>query len=398
MSEGSGHGGLTLPEVGTKHRRGSRLTSVRPARRWTVARVPAPYSAAMDLRAALAASPPPADGRVVLAIPDGTRPVAVARALDALRDHLPPDTVALVGLGLHRRMRADELPASPFPVFQHDPDDVVPTSVVDGIPGQVSRQVAAADTVLGLGVVELHQYAGYSGGHKAVAVGCGGRATLDALHHRDRVIAPGVEIGRLAGNPFRAAVDALGEAARCRWTLLQTGPDAWVAGEPRRALERGAGALDCWEDVGTRYAAAILRVKGRKGVNLYQASRAATYLALSPDPPLLPGATLYLEAECPEGLGEGDGERAFARVLASLPPPWAGLLDGPAPTGAGTQRAVMLALLLRRYPRLVICGVRDAAPLRAVGLDATEAPADALRTGPALDVPDPFGRLPRFRP
>ena len=43
----------------------------------------------MDLPAALAASPPPTGGRVVIAIPDGTRPVAVARALDALRDHLP---------------------------------------------------------------------------------------------------------------------------------------------------------------------------------------------------------------------------------------------------------------------------------------------------------------------
>ena len=351
----------------------------------------------MDLAAALTAAPPPAAGRVALAIPDGTRPVAVSRALDALRACLPADTVAVVGLGLHRRMREEELPTSPFRVVQHDPDDVVPTAIVDGVPGLVSRHVAEADTVLGLGIVELHQYAGFSGGHKAVAVGCGGRATLDALHHRDRVIAPGVEIGRLAGNPFRAAVDGLGEAARCTWTLLQIGPDDWVAGEPRQALAAAAARLDCWRDGGERYPPAILRVKGRKAVNFYQASRAATYLALSPAPPLLPGATLYLEAECPEGLGEGDGERAFARVLADGRAPWGELLDGPAPTGAGTQRAVMLALLLRRFPRLVLCGVRDAEPFRAVGLEATESPADDVKRGPALDVPDPFGRLPRYR-
>jgi hypothetical protein len=348
----------------------------------------------MTLAEALHANPPPVSGTVALAIPDGTRPVAVADALLALRGLLPSDTQVVVGLGLHRPMRPDELPACPFPLTQHDPDDTVPTAIVDGVPGTVSPALAAADTVLGLGVVELHQYAGFSGGHKAVAVGCGGRATLDALHHRERVIAPGVEIGRLDGNPFRATVDALGDAARCRWTLLQAG-SGWFAGEPRDALRRAAASLDCWWDVPVRHDAAILRVPPRKAANVYQASRAATYIGLSPDPPLNPGATLYLEAACPEGLGSGDGERAFADLLRRGTPPWSDLLARDAPDGAGTQRAVMIALLLRRY-RLVICGAHDPAPLRAVGLDATSTPADDLAPAGALLVTEPFRRLPRF--
>ncbi|MFN7142391.1 MAG: hypothetical protein ACK4YP_01345, partial [Myxococcota bacterium] len=147
--------------------------------------------------------------------------------------------------------------------------------------------------------------------------------------------------------------------------------------------------------VPTRHPAAVLRVPPKKAANFYQASRAATYLGLSADPPLTPGATLYLEAACPEGLGEGDGERAFAAVLAAGAPPWSHLLDGPAPTGGGTQRAVMLAATLRRF-RLVVTGVTDPAPLRAVGLDATSAPADAVAPPDALVVADPFGRLPRY--
>ena len=107
-----------------------------------------------------------------------------------------------------------------FDLVQHDPDDVVPTAVVDGIPGSVSRVVAEAPYAVAVGVVELHQYAGVSGGHKAVAVGCGGRETISALHHRERVVSPGVEIGRISGNPFRQAVDALGEAAGCRLALV----------------------------------------------------------------------------------------------------------------------------------------------------------------------------------
>ncbi len=333
--------------------------------------------------------------RVAIAIPDGTRPVDVAAALAALAGPLQGAQVtAVVGLGLHRPMRADELPASPFPVVQHDPDDTVPTAIVDGIPGGVCRAIADADVVLGVGIVEPHQYAGFSGGHKAVAVGCGARATLDALHHRDRVTAPGVLIGQLAGNPFRAAVDALGQAARCEWTLLYAG-GRWFAGEPVDALARAAASLDCWQDVPARHPAAILLVPPSKAVNFYQASRAATYIGLSPNPPLAPGATLYLDAQCPEGLGVGSGERAFAAVLATGPAPWSHLLDGPAPVGAGTQRAVVLALLLRRY-RLVICGLVDPSPLQKLGFEATSLPASAVAPTASLVVRDPFGRIPRL--
>ncbi len=322
----------------------------------------------------------------------------VSAALGALRPWLSGDVTVVVGLGLHRPMRSDELPQSPFPLVQHDPDDTFTTRTVDGIPGGVSRHLAGADVVLGVGIVELHQYAGFSGGHKAVAVGLGARATLDALHHRDRVTAAGVELGRLEGNPFRAAVDGLGEAAGCAWTLLTTGRHgAWFAGEPRQTLGRAAGSLDCWLDVPRRHPAAVLRVPARKAVNFYQASRAATYIGLSAAPPLEAGATLYLDAACPEGMGEGAGEQAFARVLASLPSPWSALLDGPAPAGAGTQRAVMLALLLRRF-RLVVCGVSDPAPLQACGLEATRLSAEVLAPPDALLVDDPFGKLPRWAP
>jgi nickel-dependent lactate racemase len=342
---------------------------------------------------AVAACPPPRGRRVRIAIPDGTRPVDVPAALAALQPYVG-EAVAVVGLGLHRPMAAAELPASPFPLVQHDPDDTVATRTVDGVPGGVSRALAGADVVLGVGVVELHQYAGFSGGHKAVSVGLGARATIDALHHRDRVTAPGVVLGNLDGNPFRAVVDALGEAAGLGWVLDVAGC-RWFAGEPRAVLREAAASLDCWLDVPTAVDAAVLLVPPRKAVNFYQASRAATYLALSARPPLREGATIFLDAACPEGMGEGSGERAFAELAARVPYPWASVLTGPPPTGGGTQRLVMLAQLLTRY-RLVVGGCADPAPLRACGLDAHREPAARLAPPGALVVADPFGRLPRL--
>lgn len=333
-----------------------------------------------------------ASGRVVVAVPDATRPVDVGPALAALRARVVGELVVVVGLGLHRRMTAAErAPLAPWRPLESDPDDVVPTAEVEGIPGQVTRAVAGAEVVVSVGICELHQYAGVSGGHKGVSVGCGGRATIAALHSRARVLAAGVEVGRVAGNPFRAAVDALGRAAGVGHALGFVPGHGWLWGPPEAVVTRAAGLLGPWQAVAQAYAGAVLRVPPAKASSLYQASRAATYLGLSPHPPVREGGTLVLEAACPEGLGSEEG---FRRALARCPPPWTDLLTGPEPTGAGAQRAVVLARLAQRF-RLVVAGAQDPAPLRAVGVEVIERAPE----GPDwLRVDQPFRRLPQLQP
>lgn len=278
-----------------------------------------------------------------------------------------------------------------FDPIQHDPDDVVPTAVVDGIEGSVNRRVAEAPYSIAVGVVELHQYAGVSGGHKAVAVGCGGRATIAALHHRDRILAPHVEIGRVADNPFRAAIEALGEAARCRLALVWVpAANVWMFGPPKAVVRAAFERMDPWTWHSTPAQGAILEVGAEKAVSLYQASRAASYLALSPRPPLVSGATLVLRAACPDGLGSEEG---FVQALAEHRPPWTALIEGPPPRGAGAQRAVILALMAQRY-RLVVEGCQDPETFLAVGIEAhshfVERPATWLR------VERPFQQIPQL--
>jgi hypothetical protein len=312
-------------------------------------------------------------------------------ALEAVERRLPNMRV-VVGLGLHRPMRPEELaPIARWRPVQHDPDDVVATCEVDGIPGEISRHVAEAPWSLSIGVVELHQYAGFSGGHKGVAVGCGGRATLAALHHRDRVVAPGVEVGRVEGNPFRAAVDDLGEAAGCRLALVELPAlGLWLCGEPRAVLREAAARLDPFERVARVAPGAWLSVSGPKAASFYQASRALTYVALSPRPPVAQGAPLVLHAPCSEGLGSEGG---FVLALTSCDPPWTELLTGPAPKGAGAQRAVMLAMAAQRHPLRVV-GCATASVLRAAGIDATEAEEEPPEGW--LVVDQPFQKLPQL--
>jgi hypothetical protein len=330
-------------------------------------------------------------GEVCVAIPDATRPLDPRPARAALEAALAvrPGNFGhrtVVGLGLHRGLLAEErVRLGGGELIEHDPDDAHYLGEIDGLPAWIGRPVAEADYSIGVGVAELHQYAGLSGGHKAVAVGCGGRATIAGLHRRDRVMAPGVALGRLKGNPFRSFIDQLGERARCRYCLLQVG-SRWVFGEPRSTLQAALTALDPWEPVDGLWPGAILTVPASKALSLYQASRAATYLGLSPNPPLEPGATLFIEAELPEGAGSESG---FVAALARND--LESLLEGPEPTGAGAQRAVMLAILARKY-HMVLCGVADPGPLRALGIDARR---EGIPDGPYLRVPDPFHRLPQ---
>ena len=298
----------------------------------------------------------------------------------------------VVGLGLHRRMMQSELrEIQKFSPIQHDPDDCVDTGEVNGIPGSVFRPVARAPYAISVGVVELHQYAGLSGGHKAVAVGCGGRRTIAALHHRDMITAEGVRIGQLEANPFRMAVDGLGVAGGCRLALVYVPAiERWMFGDPSAVLSEALKRMEPWTPVHQRAPGAVLNVPDSKATSFYQASRAATYLALSPNPPVTKGGTLILRAACTEGLGS---EQGFVDILRTGRPPWNELLSGPPPSGAGAQRAIMLAQLAKNY-RLVVEGCVCPGELNAVGIEATESVREVPSTW--LHVPHPFQRLPQY--
>jgi len=327
-------------------------------------------------------------GKLVVTIPDATRPIDPLPALRAVADRAPNIQSVVVGLGLHKPM---EIPSTwkGFPIIQHNPDDCISTAVVDGIPGAVHRSFGKAEASLSIGIAELHQYAGFSGGYKGVAVGCGGRQTISTLHHRDRVLNPGVRIGSLTGNPFRECVDMLGKAAGCQWALNYSPQQKlWFFGEPSTVLHTIAEKSDSWYSVPKKYSSVLFSIPKSKGTSLYQASRAATYLALSPSPPLKKNAELWIEAPLEEGFGSEEG---FVRAL-QYTYPWATLLSGDPPKGAGAQRAVILAKVCANHT-IRLFGVRNPELFRRVGLWATS--DSAPRDKAELIVSHPFHHLPQ---
>lgn len=147
---------------------------------------------------------------------------------------------------------------------------------------------------------------------------------------------------------------------------------------------------------------AIAGVGYPKDQNLYQASRAASYLQFAPTPVVRRGGVIIVPAACPEGAGEGAGERRFLAAMQESGGPAAVIAKARAEgIRPGEQRAYIMALVLQDVT-VVFAGVKDPEPVRQLGcvpaVDLDEALAIAIeRVGTpasALIVPHALLTLP----
>ena len=255
----------------------------------------------------------------------------------------------------------------------------------DGIPLSVNKHAYEADLLIATGLVEPHQYAGYSGGAKTVTIGCGGEETIAFTHSPAMLDQPGVRLGRIEENPFQAAVRQGAQQAGLQFVLNV------VQDETHNLLQVAAGAPAAVHDhltafgrqvfeapLSQQYDVAITGVGAPKDVNLYQASRAITYLQLTATPAVRPGGILILPAPCPEGAGEGVGEQRFLAALRAAPDIETMLNDmrqhGYPP---GAQRAFVLGQALADI-EVIVVGANHPQIVRDCKMTPAETMAEAL--------------------
>jgi nickel-dependent lactate racemase len=247
-------------------------------------------------------------------------------------------------------------------------------------------------------MVEPHQYAGFSGGAKTVAIGAGGEPLIRYTHGPEMLSREGVRLGRVEGNPFRDAVDRAGDEIGLDFCLNVThGPAGFFgasAGDPRAVVRdlaaTGRDALSV--PIDREYDAVIAGVGAPKDANLYQATRAATYVALGDRNPVAPGGEIVVPARLPEGAGDGAGERRFYDRLSAASDPdtlYETMREGYEP---GAQRAFVVARVLRdhgitvtnsEHPAVVADCLMTAAPTVS---DAVAPGSDVLIVPDALDT------------
>jgi nickel-dependent lactate racemase len=284
------------------------------------------------------------------------------------------DITLLCGVGMHRPSTPEEKAAKLGPETVHryrvlDGEPQNPAALVDlgttrgGTPVLIHRSAVEADLLLATGIVEPHQYAGYSGGWKTAAIGAAGEPTISHTHGPAFVDHPGTRLGKIDGNPFQEAVIEAGQRAGLRFILNA------VLDEEKRVLRLAAGdpvlafrelvdfARSIYEvPIPHQYDIAIGGVGYPKDVNLYQASRAASYLFFAPTPVVRSGGFIIIPARCEEGAGNGVGEQRFLKAMRDAPDVQY-ILEDARRNGypPGQQRAFVMAKVLE-HNRVVIVG------------------------------------------
>ena len=350
--------------------------------------------------------------------------VAVTDATRACPDHLlvppmlrrleraglgPDEVTLLVAVGTHRASTREEKieklgadTVSRYRVVDHDAGDrhnlVTVGAVAGGPPFTVNRLVYEADLLIATGLVEPHQYAGYSGGAKTASIGTAGEEIIQYTHGPAFLDDPGTRLGKLAGNRFQDVVREVGRAIGLDFVI-----NAVLDGDGRMVSVASGdpGAVhDYLADVAARlytvsishqYDVAIAGVGYPKDANLYQASRAASYLQFAPTPVVRNGGVIVLPATCPEGPGQGVGEQRFARAMAESTSPRE-LIDRVRRNGLrpGEQRAYVMAAVLAGCT-VIVAGALDSAGFTEMGFEVvSDIPAAMVRAaeivGPSASV------------
>jgi lactate racemase len=283
------------------------------------------------------------------------------------------DVTLLCATGMHRPSTPEEKEAklgaavaSQYRIIDNEPRN--PAMFVNlgcttgGVPVIAHRRVAESDLVLATGIVEPHQYAGYSGGYKTVAVGAAGEELIAYTHGPAFVDHPGTRLGLIADNPFHEAVREAGRRAGLRFILNVVLDDnkqllKVAAGDPEQAFaDLVRFARSVYEvPIPHRYDIAIGGVGFPKDCNLYQASRAPSYLFFAPACVVRQGGYFIIPARCEEGAGYGIGEQRFLSAMRDAKDVHA-ILEDARRNGypPGQQRAFVMAKVLEQAKVIIV--------------------------------------------
>lgn len=291
----------------------------------------------------------------------------------------------LVAVGTHRasteaekRAKLGDAIVDRYRVIDHDPAD--PDKLVrvaegfGGVPFLLNKTAVESEILLATGRVEPHQYAGFSGGGKTISIGCASDPIIAYTHGPAMLDLPGTRLARLAGNPFQEAVREVARAAQLAFVanLVMDDDDNIIAigyGAPEPVQDRLAEiALEIYTvPIPHQVDIAVAGVGYPKDVNLYQASRAASYLQYGPVPVVRDGGVIVIPAGCPEGAGEGAGEQRFLEAMQT-PGGIEEIISSARANGIrpGEQRAYIMASVLSNVT-VIVAGTECPDETRAVG-------------------------------
>lgn len=316
---------------------------------------------------------------VCIVVTDLTRPSPDKEILPPLIDQIlkkiPSDNLKiLIASGLHREMtesekieKYGEQIVKNFQIINHDAKNeqtlVSLGTTKNNTTIKISKLAIDSNFLISIGVVEPHQYAGYSGGYKTVAIGVASDETISQTHSRKFLEHKKTRIGNIEGNIFNEDITEIGKKVGLDFIVNVVLDDKkniidLQAGDPSETYKTLVSSAKKISEItiSKSYDVAICGIGFPKDTNLYQTSRAASYLHYLPSKVVKSGGYIIIPAKCDEGPGQGIGEQRFFDMLKneSLDQ----ILDYKDDFKAGEQRAFMMANVLK-HCKVIIVGSMD---------------------------------------
>jgi len=221
-----------------------------------------------------------------------------------------------VASGTHLPMAVDELPLilgkdipKTYQVHVHDCDQEDNLyeigSTTRGTPVFVNRQFYNSDLKIVVGDIELHHFAGFSGGVKSAAIGLSGRSTIN--HNHKLLLDPNATLGEYEHNPLRQDIEEIGQLMGVNYALNAVIDEnkqlvSVSFGDPKTVMRAGIQVVRRLSQIELKqpYDLVIASAGGYpKDINLYQSQKAMTHASFF----CKPGGLIVLAAECREGAG-----------------------------------------------------------------------------------------------
>ncbi len=259
---------------------------------------------------------------VAISVSDETRPVPNPLILPLLLDQLkaigisPSAIQIVIASGLH-----PPLPSSRFgnilpqeilknyPVCAHDARDSnleFAGKTSRGTPVYVNPIFRKADLRIAVGLIDPHQFVGYTGGVKCAAVGLAGAQTIE--HNHALLFHPGAVVGEIRNNPVRQDLEEVGRLMGVDFAVNV------VLDETNRIIKAFSGDPLEVEKIGSEFCRKVYEIPVAqeydvvvaspggypKDLNLYQAQKGLAHAT----PLVRRDGDIVLLAECPDGHGE----------------------------------------------------------------------------------------------
>jgi len=289
----------------------------------------------------------------------------------------------IVGSGMHRKMTTDEkiekygkVIVENFQVIDHDSQDesklVNLGNTKNGTPIKISKIAFESELLISIGLITLHQYAGYSGGYKTVSIGVASDETISSTHSLKTLKNTNARIGKIEGNPFQEDIIEIGKKVGLDFVInvimgMENTPSEILAGEPTETHKALITRAKTIFEVSVKepFDVVICGVGHPSDSNLYLASRAASFLSFGSNSSIKKGGFIIIPAKCNEGAGRGIAEQRFISMLSSKTPDE--IINQKEEFNAGEQRAFVMANVLKQY-HVIIVGCEFSEMLKNTGL------------------------------